>query len=287
MSDYDPRPGARRCSTCYGYVDRDGDGWREQPDGCPLVLEYATQPDQLSRQLDELWKKNMERIGMRIELQDRRKWPENLKAGRAGKLMMWGVGWTRRDARRRAASSALRYGPHKRPGQPCPLRPARVRRALRAHAAAARRARSAQALIADAQAADVAYMPYKAHVHRICTDMTHPWVVGYRRHAVLARLVAATSTSTPARRRASRMKSRTAMRSTAPLRSAAAGPHRRGRRAGGAGRGDARAAQGAALRLRRRRDRLRPGQDQRPVLAHRSRRTSSRRCYSYDYLARP
>ena len=35
----------------YGYVDRDGDGWREQPDGSPLVLEYATQPDDLNRQL--------------------------------------------------------------------------------------------------------------------------------------------------------------------------------------------------------------------------------------------
>jgi hypothetical protein len=28
----------------------------------------------------------------------------------------------------------------------------------------------------------VAYMPYKAHVHRIFTDLTHPWVVGYHRN---------------------------------------------------------------------------------------------------------
>jgi hypothetical protein len=25
-------------------------------------------------------------------------------------------------------------------------------------------------------------MPYKLVGHRIATDMTHPWVVGYRRH---------------------------------------------------------------------------------------------------------
>ncbi len=56
------RPGARhaRCSTCYGYVDRDGDGWREQPDGKPLVLEYATAARRRPiAQFDELWNKNM------------------------------------------------------------------------------------------------------------------------------------------------------------------------------------------------------------------------------------
>ena len=37
----------------YGYTDRDGDGWREQPDGSPLVLEVATQADELQRQLDD------------------------------------------------------------------------------------------------------------------------------------------------------------------------------------------------------------------------------------------
>jgi ABC-type transport system substrate-binding protein len=64
--DYDPAR-AKALLDLYGYVDRDGDGWREQPDGQPLVLEIATQPDQLSRQLDELWQKNMAAIGIRIE----------------------------------------------------------------------------------------------------------------------------------------------------------------------------------------------------------------------------
>jgi ABC-type transport system substrate-binding protein len=49
-SGYDPpsrarwattaRPRAKALLDLYGYVDRDGDGWREQPDGQPLVLEY-------------------------------------------------------------------------------------------------------------------------------------------------------------------------------------------------------------------------------------------------------
>ena len=28
----------------------------------------------------------------------------------------------------------------------------------------------------------IAYMPYKVHVHRIWTDLAHPWVLGYHRN---------------------------------------------------------------------------------------------------------
>jgi ABC-type transport system substrate-binding protein len=62
MSDFS-RARAKALLDMHGYVDKDGDGWRDQPDGQPLLLEYATQPDQQSRQLNELWKKNMDAIG--------------------------------------------------------------------------------------------------------------------------------------------------------------------------------------------------------------------------------
>jgi hypothetical protein len=39
-----------------------------------------------------------------------------------------------------------------------------------------------QALIDDAKRLLVAYMPYKVHVHRVFTDLTYPWVVGYHRN---------------------------------------------------------------------------------------------------------
>ena len=56
-------PQARALLDMYGYVDRDGDGWREQPDGSPLVLQWATTPDQRSRQRDELRRKDMNALG--------------------------------------------------------------------------------------------------------------------------------------------------------------------------------------------------------------------------------
>jgi hypothetical protein len=50
----------------------------------------ATQPSQETRRFDELMKRDMTAIGLRIEFQ-RRQWPEQYKAARAGKLMMWSV----------------------------------------------------------------------------------------------------------------------------------------------------------------------------------------------------
>jgi ABC-type transport system substrate-binding protein len=36
------------------------------------------------------------------------------------------------------------------------------------------------ALFREATKLVLAYMPYKSHVHRIRTDVTHPWITGYR-----------------------------------------------------------------------------------------------------------
>ncbi|MFZ5543913.1 MAG: ABC transporter substrate-binding protein [Pseudomonadota bacterium] len=178
MSDHDPAR-AKGLLDLYGYVDRDGDGWREQPDGSPLVLRYAATPDLDSRQLSQLWQKNMAAIGIRMEFQIA-KWPEHLKASRAGKLMMWGVGWSASipDAE---DFLSLGYGPNK--GQSNHARfdlPAynRMFERLRTLPDGPER----QQGIAEAKKLLAAYMPYKAHVHRIFTDMTHPWVLGYHRN---------------------------------------------------------------------------------------------------------
>ena len=126
MSEYDPAR-AKALLDLYGYVDRDGDGWREQPDGRPLVLEYATQPDQHER---ASWPSSGRRTWTRSACASSsrsRKWPENLKASRAGKLMMWGVGWTASDARRRHLPRP-RLRPEQGPGQQAALRPAGLQR---------------------------------------------------------------------------------------------------------------------------------------------------------------
>ena len=39
-----------------------------------------------------------------------------------------------------------------------------------------------QKVIDEAQRLMVAYMPVKGRVHRISTDLAHPWVIGYHRN---------------------------------------------------------------------------------------------------------
>ena len=178
MSEYD-LPRARALLDMHGYIDRDGDGWRDQPDGQPLLLEYATQPDQQSRQLIELWKKNMNALHIRIDFKPA-KWPENLKSSRAGKLMMWGVGWSAGQPDG-DTFLALGFGPNK--GQANHARfdlPAynRLYQAQRELPDGPERL----AAMTEAKKMMVAYMPYKIHAHRIFTDLAQPWVLGYHRN---------------------------------------------------------------------------------------------------------
>ncbi len=75
----------------FGYVDRDGDGYREMPDGSPLVLKYNSTPTGRDTQYDELWKRSMDDIGIRFTVR-KAKWPDLMKESLAGKLMMWQLG---------------------------------------------------------------------------------------------------------------------------------------------------------------------------------------------------
>src|SRR5437764_587265 len=88
---YDPAA-ARALLDHFGYKDRDGDGYREMPDGKPLVLERWSTPDSRGRQGDELWKKNMDAIGLRTTFRQD-KLPELRKMARLGKIPMRGDGW--------------------------------------------------------------------------------------------------------------------------------------------------------------------------------------------------
>jgi ABC-type transport system substrate-binding protein len=177
MSEFD-RAKARALLDLYGYVDRDGDGWREQPDGTALTIEYATSPDKVFRDLYEQWDVNMRAIGVRI-VPLIRQWPEHLKASRAGKLMMWGVGWSGGPDGETFLN--LGYGPNK--GQSN-----HARFDLPAYNEAYERQRvlpdgpERAALLEEAKRLMVAYMPYKVHVHRIWTDLSQPWVTGYHRN---------------------------------------------------------------------------------------------------------
>ena len=80
--------GARALLDKFGYVDRDGDGLREAPDGRPLTVRFSSPPEGLARQQDELLQRNLAALGLRVEF-SKQKWPDQLKAARLGQLQMW------------------------------------------------------------------------------------------------------------------------------------------------------------------------------------------------------
>lgn len=90
--DYNPA-GAKALLDMYGFIDRDGDGWREMPDGKPLVIDYAAVPRQKDRQRAELWKLASEAIGIRLTFAKVEKLPDLRKQAQLGKVQMWSYGW--------------------------------------------------------------------------------------------------------------------------------------------------------------------------------------------------
>jgi ABC-type transport system substrate-binding protein len=180
MSEFS-RAKAMALLDMYGYVDKDGDGWRDMPDGSPLVLEYSTTPTAADRELNEIWKKNMSAVGIRIVFKTG-KWPEHLKAARAGKLMMWGLGFSA-SMPDGADLLSLGYGPEKGEGNLARFENAEYDQYYRK-----------QLLLPDGPERlavmrqmvkiMVANMPYKFNTHGIRTDLMQPWLLGYRRHPV-------------------------------------------------------------------------------------------------------
>jgi oligopeptide transport system substrate-binding protein len=88
---YDPAL-ARALLDRFGYKDRDGDGYRELPDGSPLVIPYVSRTSLIERQLAELWKKSMDAIGIKLAIETM-KTPDMRKAAREGKAKMTREGW--------------------------------------------------------------------------------------------------------------------------------------------------------------------------------------------------
>ena len=177
MSDYDPAR-ARALLDLYGFVDRDGDGYRERPDGSRLELVMGTEPEQIYRDYNELWQKSMKAVGIRIRF-DTRQWAENLKAADAGKLMMWMLGESASSPDGQD-SLARMYGPLAGNNNLARFQLDEFDR-LYERAQVLPDGPERAELFRQAQRIAVAYMPYKIHAHRIHTDLTYPWVYGFRR----------------------------------------------------------------------------------------------------------
>ncbi len=90
--EYNPAR-AKALLDLYGYVDRNGDGYREMPNGAPLTIDQATTPDARAKSRNELWRRAMDAIGIRMTFDKVEKLPDLRKIAQQGKMPMFTYGW--------------------------------------------------------------------------------------------------------------------------------------------------------------------------------------------------
>ncbi len=175
---FDPAT-ARALLDKLGYKDRDGDGFRELPDGKPLTLTMASQPTSRDRERDELWKRSMDAIGIRVDF-IKQKWPDLLKMARAGQLQLWQVGWitTAGDG---DAFMQLLYGPNAAQSNLGRFRNAQYDELYR-KSKGVPPGREREELYAKMDRIAAGYSPMDLGVYRVENTLARPWLVGYKKN---------------------------------------------------------------------------------------------------------
>jgi ABC-type transport system substrate-binding protein len=172
---YDPAS-ARALLDRFGFRDRDGDGYRETPDGKPLTVVRGTLPESWYREVDLLWKKSMDAIGIRMKVQQQT-FAELNNLSRAGKLPMFNLGYRSLEPSGYQILQTL-WSKESRDVNPAQFKNADYDAAyeqfLRTPAGPGR-----VALARRMSEISQAFMPMILHTYAIGNVLEHPWVEGY------------------------------------------------------------------------------------------------------------
>ena len=179
-NNYNPAK-AKALLDFFGYKDRDGDGYRELPDGKPLTIEQASVAGGDNRQFDELWKRSMDAIGIKMTFK-KAKWPELVKASKLGKLQMWGAAWIA-DYPDGENYLQLLYGKNEDANVARFKLPAydRLYEKVKRMPDSPERTELYQQM----SKLVLVYAPWKLGVHRIANSVAQPWVSSLKRHPLM------------------------------------------------------------------------------------------------------
>ncbi len=177
---YDPRA-ANALLEKFGYKIGP-DGYRAQPDGKPLVVRFSSPTAERDRQFDELMKRSLDSIGVRLQIHKDR-FPELIKLENECRLMMRMSPWIA-DYPDGDNFMQLLYGPNARQtNNACYQSPEYDERYEKSR------------LLPDGPERNRLYheMTRLMEVHtvwllvesRYRNTLLHPWVVGYTKHPVL------------------------------------------------------------------------------------------------------
>jgi ABC-type transport system substrate-binding protein len=178
---YDPAK-SKALLDMFGYVDKDGDGWRDMPDGSPLLIHYYATPSADDRQYAQLFQKNVEAVGLRVEVRFA-KWPDLRKESKLQKLQNWALGWNA-DYPDGENFYQLLYGPNcGSSNDGCFQLPEFD--AAYAKAGTLPPGPERQKLYDEMARLVAAYAPWKLHAYRKRNQLVQPWVLGWRKHPFL------------------------------------------------------------------------------------------------------
>jgi len=165
----------------FGYK-KGADGYRNTPDGKPFVFKYTSTPIALEREFDELYKKNMDAVGIRYEA-EKEKFADSIKREKRCQIAIRGAAWI---ADYPDGDNFVQLLYSKNIGESnngC------------YKSEAYDKLYEQSALLPDGPERDKIYLemqkqfeadtPWTLGVTRYRNQMIYPWVVGYKKHPVL------------------------------------------------------------------------------------------------------
>jgi oligopeptide transport system substrate-binding protein len=167
----------------YGYIDRDGDGYREQPNGKPLVVTYIYRSfEQEARQSAELWVKCMAAIGIRMETKSMQ-FVDLLKERKEGKYQMSGFAWIA-DYPDAQNFVQLLYGPNTGISNDSRFKLPEFDK-LYSRALQLPDSPERNRLYREMSRLAAVYAPWRFLLHRQFVHVINPWIKGYKKHPIL------------------------------------------------------------------------------------------------------
>lgn len=157
------------------------DGFRTLPNGQPLALVMHSEPTMVGRLRDELWRKNLNALGIRVSFKTDKK-TEIIKASRLGKVQMFETNWIA-DFPDGDNFFQLLYGPNSGRANYArfnlPDYNSRYEKARQLSDGPER-----NALYRELNQLIHAYNPWVLLIHPISADIQQPWLKNYNRHPV-------------------------------------------------------------------------------------------------------